>query len=179
LAAGAESPAGLQVTIPTSLAPGTYYIGVIADYNSGTVSESDETNNWRVGNQITVTPGPDLIVTSVSGPVSGVTGSTITVSHTIKNQGTGTSGSFSVAVFLSADSTITTSDTSLGGRAISSLAAGAESPAGLQVTIPTSLAPGTYYIGVIVDYGSGNGSVAESDETNNALAGNQIIIASP
>jgi alpha-tubulin suppressor-like RCC1 family protein/flagellar hook assembly protein FlgD len=177
LAAGAESAADVQVTIPTSVAPGTYYIGVIADYNSGTVPESDDTNNWLAGNQITVTVGADLVVTSVSGPVSGVTGSTITVSHTVKNQGTGTaSPSFSVGVFLSTDTTITTSDISLGGRVIGSLAAGAESASDLQLTIPTNTASGIYYLGVIADYGSGNGTVPESNDTNNWLAGNQIYI---
>jgi alpha-tubulin suppressor-like RCC1 family protein len=170
-------PSGLALNSATGVISGTptatgtsNFAVQVSDAAAGTATKSLS---------LVIVSLPDLVVTSVSGPISGVTGSTITVSHTVKNQGTSTAGSFSVAVFLSADSTITTSDTSLGGRAISSLAAGAESPAGLQVTIPTSLAPGTYYIGVIVDYGSGNGSVAESDETNNALAGNQIIIASP
>lgn len=54
LAAGASDPASTTVSIPTGIAPGTYYLGAIADYPGG-VPESDETNNGLAGNTITVT----------------------------------------------------------------------------------------------------------------------------
>jgi len=41
------------VAIPATLAPGTYYLGAIADVNNN-VQESSETNNALAGNQITV-----------------------------------------------------------------------------------------------------------------------------
>ena len=47
----------MSVTLPGNLAPGTYYIGGIADYNNQ-VSESDETDNTYNAVQITVTPVP-------------------------------------------------------------------------------------------------------------------------
>ena len=56
----------MSVTLPSNLAPGTYYIGGIADYNDE-VSESNESNNTYNVAQITVMapaqsspPQPDL-----------------------------------------------------------------------------------------------------------------------
>ena len=116
---------------------------------------------------------PDLVMTAVSGPATGATGGQITIANTAKNQGAGASGSFYVGLYLSTDATITQSDVWLGGRTVSSIAPGASNTAETSVTIPNHIAPGTYYIGSIADYGN---NVTESDETNNALAGNQIYI---
>ena len=44
----------VTVTLPGNLAPGTYYIGGIADYNNH-LTESNETNNTYNVVQITVT----------------------------------------------------------------------------------------------------------------------------
>ena len=45
------------MTLPGNLAPGTYYIGGIADYNNA-LAESNETNNTYNVVQITVTAPP-------------------------------------------------------------------------------------------------------------------------
>ncbi|MBI5075074.1 MAG: peptidase, partial [Nitrospirae bacterium] len=107
LAANGVSAISTTVTIPASIASGTYYIGAIAD-SAGVVQESNETNNSLAGNQITVTPGADLVVTSVSGPVSGGSGQTITINSVVKNQGIGMSQGFSGGYYLSTDANITT-----------------------------------------------------------------------
>jgi hypothetical protein len=65
---------------------------------------------------------------------------------------------------LSDNVTINSSDTLLGTVNISGLAAGGAAIATASVTIPTGIAIGTYYIGVIADAGS---AVSESSETNN------------
>ena len=116
---------------------------------------------------------PDLVMTAVSGPTSANTEQQITVANTARNQGLGAAGPFWVYLYLSTDATITTSDIYLVGRYIGNLAAGTESTVNTTVTIPSSVASGTYYIGAIADSSS---IVVESDETNNALAGNQITI---
>ena len=170
---GASNAADTTVTIPVSLAPGTYYIGAIAD-TSNNVSESNEANNALAGNQITIL-GPDLTMTAVSGPASGSTGGSITVSNTVSASG-GIPAGFYVGIYLSADSVITSSDIFIGYRYVTGLATGASSAATTTITIPTTVPGGTYYIGAIADY---NNAVKESDETNNALAGNQITILGP
>ncbi len=96
----------------------------------------------------------------------------------MKNQGFLNATGFYMAVYLSTDATITTTDYLIGYRWVPGLAAGVtENPAlGTPATIPAGLAPGAYWIGAIVDP---NNFMQESDETNNALAGNQITIAGP
>jgi subtilase family serine protease len=159
------------VTIPNTLAAGTYYIGAIADSNSS-INESSEANNALAGNTITVTK-PDLTVTVLSGPTSGTRGASITITNTVANQGAGNAAGFYVYFYLSTDATVTTSDTYLGNRYVTSLAAGATSNASTVVTIPSTLAVGTYYIGAIVD---STNALTETNETNNALAGNTITV---
>ncbi|MCG2673263.1 CARDB domain-containing protein, partial [Bradyrhizobium sp. GCM10023182] len=50
----------LSVTLPGNLAPGTYYLGGIADYNNQ-VSESNETNNTY--NTVRITVGAPVSIT--------------------------------------------------------------------------------------------------------------------
>lgn len=172
LASGASNTKTITVTIPSTLPPGTYTLGGIADYTNQ-AKESDETNNSLAGSSIGVTIGADLIITQVSGPSSGVRGGSISITNGVKNQGTGSSSSFFVGLYLSIDSTVTTADARVGRRSLSGLAAGITSSAITTVTVPTTLAPGTYYLGAIADY---THQAQESDETNNSLAGNSITI---
>jgi subtilase family serine protease len=163
-----------NTTIPTSL-NGSYYIGAIADGRSD-VTESNENNNSLAGNQISVaSPLPDLVPASISGPTSGNQGQQIQAIVVVENQGTVTSGGFSVGVYLSLDATITTTDIQVGLYNLSSLAAGGQQTVTINCTIPSKLTPVTYYLGAIAD---GGNSVSESNENNNSLAGNQISIAS-
>jgi subtilase family serine protease len=56
---------------------------------------------------------PDLTVVSVSAPVSASTGGSITVLTTVKNQGTGSAGNFTVGIYMSTDNLITTNTNAL------------------------------------------------------------------
>jgi subtilase family serine protease len=162
------------MTIPTNMAPGTYYIGAIADFDNRQ-PESDETNNSLAGTTVQVVRDVDLVMTGVSTSTTSVPiGGSFTLADTVKNQGTTTTSSiFYVGLYLSADATITTADTRLNTRYIGGLAAGVSSSGNSTMTIPTNMAPGTYYIGAIADF---DNRQPESDETNNALAGTTIEI---
>ncbi|MBI4651763.1 Ig-like domain-containing protein [Candidatus Desantisbacteria bacterium] len=172
--AGSNTATTTSLLIPTSLTGGTYYIGAIADYNNAR-KESDEINNALTGNTIDITSGVDAIVTALSGPSSGATGTSISITSTVKNQGIGTMSASTLGIYLSTDANITTSDTRLGTASITALAAGASSTVTTSLTIPLTLSAGQYYIGAIADY---NNARKESDETNNALTGNTIDIIS-
>ncbi len=172
LAAAASHSAQTTLTIPSTIAPKTYYLGAIADYSNAR-AETNETNNAITGNTIAVSPGADLVMTALSGPGSATRGSPITIANTVTNQGAGSAASFSVGLYLSTDAVITTSDTRIGTRSVSSLAAGAGSSANTSVTLSSSLTPRTYYLGAIADYAS---KQLESSETNNTLTGNTIVI---
>ncbi len=187
LAPGGSSAASTAVTIPVALAPGTYYLGVIADdfeycyadesetqhcVGGDVAKESDATNNARASGPIVV-GGTDLTLTEVSAPASGATGVPLVVHDTVGAAGGGT-GNFRIGYYLSADDTITTSDTFLGYRAVGGLSPGGTSSADTSVTVPAGLSPGMYYVGAIADY---QGYVAEASETNNARAGNAVVVA--
>lgn len=166
---GTVKTATLNVTIPASLAEGTYVLGAIADA-AGQIAELNETNNAKAGNTLAVTAArPDLTMTAVSGTLSG---SKLTFNTTVKNIGTLAAGAFRVGLYLSTDPTITTGDILLGTRSLTSLGINASSSGKNTITLPKSLPKGTYYVGAIADYA---GVVAESNEGNNTLSGNTII----
>jgi len=178
LAPGGQQTLTINSTISASVAPGSYYIGAIADSRNN-VAESNENNNSLAGNRMTISRS-DLLMVSVSGPTSATPGQQIGVVATVKNQGNGSSGGFYVSVYLSTDPVITpwddafeTGDLEIGAAYVAGLAASAQQTLTINCTIPSTLT-GTYYVGAIAD--SRNG-VAESNENNNSLAGGQITIA--
>ncbi|ABQ27996.1 CARDB domain-containing protein [Geotalea uraniireducens] len=155
-------------SVPPNLPPGNYYIGAYADYTNQ-VPESDETNNSLAGNQPYI--NNDLIVTAVSGTVAN---GKVTYSVTVKNVGNGVAGNyaFPTAIYISSDAAITTSDYLIDAN-------WANIPGNSEVvltgtrSVPPNLPPGNYYIGAYADY---TNQVPESDETNNSLAGNPVIM---
>jgi large repetitive protein len=173
LSGGTVSSANTSVTLPTSLAAGTYYIGAIADYSNTVKTESSETNNALTGNTVVFTIGADLVMSSVSAPASAVRGTSVGITDAVMNQGVGKSGSFYVGLYLSTDANITTADLRISRRSVGSLAAGAASSATTSVTIPTTFTVGTYYVGAIADY---TNTAKENNETNNARAGNTLVV---
>lgn len=120
--------------------------------------------------------GPDLVMTTVSGPTAAQTEQVVTVSSTVKNQGQETAEeTFLVRYYLSADTTVGSGDINLGEQYVYSLAAGAERALSLNVRIPTTItADGTYYLLAVADIY--NGVKDESDESNNVGVGSQIAI---
>ncbi|HYV49823.1 MAG TPA: CARDB domain-containing protein [Myxococcaceae bacterium] len=145
-----------------------FWLGAIAD-RSNTVSELLETNNALVGNQIGVGSKPDFIVTAVSGPISTPQGASFPVTATMCNQGTG-SGTAPVTFYVSADATITSTDTQvLQLAAPPALAPGACTT--LTGTASTSAATGAYWLGAIANASQ---AVAELNKTNDAKAGNRM-----
>jgi RHS repeat-associated protein len=175
LAAGAaQTNVGANyATVPVGTAPGTYYIGAIADY-SALEAESDETNNSLVGPTIAI--GPDLVMSSFSTTsTAAIPGYVVPITDTLKNQGASatTSGCRTVAYYLSTDDIITATDTLIGSRQhCGALAAnGTSVNAASILIIPANTAIGTYYLGAIAD---STEAEAEAVETNNS-----IVVAVP
>jgi hypothetical protein len=153
--------------LPSNLAPGTYYLGILADYQR-VIDESNESNN-ALAFQIMVTGGgkPDLVVQNAR--ISDTTlkaGDNVRLDWEIKNQETGQAGSSDVGIYLSRDRTITTSDTRLDTNSTAALAGGAtDTNESDSFDLPSNLAPGTYYLGILADY---QRVVDESNESNNS-----------
>ena len=78
-----------------------------------------------------------------------------------------------VGIYLSSDPAITTADVYLGDYYVYDLSPGVEQINNISVFIPATATGGTNYIGAIADY---DGRIAESNENNNALAGNVISV---
>jgi hypothetical protein len=171
IAAGAL-PAGLSLNAVTGAITGTPTTTGSATFTVQ-VKDANLTASTR-SLSITTNPKlPDLIVTAVSGPTSAKKGAKVSLSATVKNQGLATAATSTLTFYLSIDGTITTADISLGDKAVNSLTAGSSQTVTLSVNLPSSSTTGTYYIGAIADRAA---VVTESDETNNSLAGNNIII---
>ncbi len=82
----------------------------------------------------------------------------------VRNIGTAASGNFKVSYYASRDSIITTDDYLIGATNVTSLQPFSWTRAEWRGTFPSSIIPGTYHIGWIVD---STGSVVEFDDGNN------------
>jgi CARDB len=165
----------VQVTLPGSLAPGTYFIGGIADYNNQ-VAESNETDNTL--NTVTINVGkPDLTAYVAASTSMVAAGASMTVTLLDINLGAFTSAPSHTSFYLSTDSTITTSDTLLKTVNAPGLApvgnTGYYDVQSITVTPSVNLAPGTYFIGAIAN---SDGQVAETNTANNNLNEVQIMV---
>ncbi len=170
LAANDINSATSPLTIPLTTAAGNYYIIAAADAGDILAETNEANNNGSTGPiSITAAPAamPDLIMTLVDGPTSGKIGRSISVSNTVKNQGTAKCSSFVIKFYFSLDKTLdTASDIYLGSRSVTSLAVNSSSKAITSLKIPgnTALMGKSYYIIVVAD---ANAAVTEIYEDNN------------
>lgn len=138
----------------------------------GTISMSGLSPAYGVG-----CTSPDLSTGSVS-PTSATVGVAITLSATISNTGTGSTGAGFTNLFQSATAPDGTGATDIGTSVQSTaLSAGATATASLLYTFAS---PGTFYLRACADKSStGNtGTIAESNETNNCGAWTAVTVAS-
>ncbi|MEZ6243202.1 MAG: GC-type dockerin domain-anchored protein [Phycisphaerales bacterium] len=151
-------------TIPLSTPSGNYYLGVLLDPATDAFDSNDNTETWD-SFPITVNGVADLVAQSVSAP-SGVyqPGQNINVNFSTHNQGGDPSNSITVDFRLSLNNIISTGDVPLGTQVYSGLSGNGTLSTSSLRTIPGSIAPGTYYVGIIVsasdDVNSANNTVA-------------------
>jgi subtilisin len=170
LAAGGTSRSTKSLTIPAGTARGVYRVLMLAD-STGALAESNETNNVRA--TVSITVGRDVSVTAATTVAAAAPGQTIVVDHTVKNTGSAAiTTPFTVAFYLSTDTTFNSADVLLGSRSVSSLAAGAVSQKLKSLVIPAGTM-GTYRILVRADSGK---TLAEASEKNNTRATAAIVI---
>jgi subtilase family serine protease len=170
------------VTIPAGTAPGSHYILVQADA-LGAVGESSEINNVAAI-AVTVTAPPpstkDLVIVGLTlSKATVTTGGSLTVSYSVKNQGTTTvTQTYTDRIYLSSDGALGTGDVLLGtshGHP-NDLIANATHGHSQSVTIPAGTAPGGYFILVRAD---ALAAVSEADEANNVTAIGFTVTAPP
>ena len=109
--------------------------------------------------------GPDLVPLNLAvSPTEGDPGSSATVTFTVANVGGEGAPATQTNVRLSTSATeVTTDDPLLATITTPALAAGAQTPEEVEVTIPADLFPGSYYVWVILDV---TGTAGQSNEAN-------------
>ena len=117
----------------------------------------------------------DLVVTAISSTEPTIKrGRFITITATTANLGNiATTVASSTGLYLSTDSTITTSDTLVGSFSNVSLTGGSSQSPAVRFPVPNTLTRGTYYLGAIADY---TGVQAENNENNNSFTGVTIQV---
>jgi subtilase family serine protease len=146
-----------SATIPADAAEVTIPVVPIDD----TVVENNETvtltlrsgGGYNVGSpsfaSVTIVSddlAPDLTVTALTAPAKAAAGSSIQVSDTLKNQGTGVAASSQTRFFLSRDALLDALDAVVGTRTVDGLGVGLVSTATTTVTLPDSLPAGSYFL---------------------------------
>ena len=150
--------------------PGTYYMHI---FTSQPPDLNAVLDHVTIDGRLTVGGGgtsADLVVESPSvDNTTQVVGASFTLSARVRNTGDSTAAATTLRYYRSADSTITTGDTSVGAAAVGGLAAGASSSESISLTAPD--AAGTYYYGACADAVGG-----ESDTSNNCSGGVRVTV---
>ncbi|MGO9809269.1 MAG: Ig-like domain repeat protein, partial [Isosphaeraceae bacterium] len=155
LSPGASYTESQAVTLPVGIS-GNYTLFVVVDaLNQVYQSSAGSIDSQALPINVTLTPPPDLEVSSVSAPMTAYTSQFLTVNWTVTNEGTGPASpqNWSDTVYLSTDQFITGAITLGTVDHSGGLAAGASYSASLAAQIP-DYASGPYYVFVQADSGN-------------------------
>lgn len=135
-------------------------------------------NDWGTGYAsatVTVTAATtkDLTAGGVS-PTTATVGTAVTLSSTVSNSGTGSTGASFTNLFQRATDASGTSATDIGTHSASTLAAGGSTSATLSYTFPSAA---TWYVRACADKSSSasTGTITESNESNNCGAWTAVV----
>lgn len=162
------------VMIPAGTTPGTYYFGVIIDFDNS-VLESNEGNNTGASAPVSIGTGPDLTVTSLGSPSAAGTAQTLILTNVMANIGVGTAGNWKYRIYLSTNATTAATN----GIVLTTQGAFVDFAAQTTITnfdavsIPSALATGVYYFAVMIDF---DNLVTEANETNNIRVAGPVNI---
>ncbi|MGH7144389.1 MAG: CARDB domain-containing protein [Planctomycetota bacterium] len=163
-----------SVAIPTTTAAGSYYILLVLDRTSA-VTESDEFNN-TIAQPITVTSpiGVDYVVANDGNALTEGQGDSFQLTAIAANAGSVNAlNPVRVGAYISSTqlTTMTNSGTTLIGSAgVGPLNATSGSSVTINITIPPTLATGTYYLGFVID-----DLDQEPDEVNKLNNGSSVV----
>jgi subtilase family serine protease len=163
------SAGGPYSTVATAAKAGSYTDTAV---NNGTkyyyvVSASSLLGESGNSNEASATPNlpSDLVVPTLTVPSTGASGSSIDVTVTTTNQGTGPANGSTTKLYLSANTTVDAADSPLGeGHQIATLTPGATTTALLTVVLPQGFSAGRYYVVAKAD---ADNVLIESQESNN------------
>lgn len=164
LAVGADDQVNETVTIPANTTDGTRYIIYYADKDDD-IDELYEGNNVTYKAFTVHTPEPDLVVQAIDLDQSGYyQNDNMSIDVTVKNQGDWDANASKVEFYLSSNSSLSSSDFLIGTGNISGLNVGNSDVHTGSFTIPTTVAPGKWYIIAKCD---SDDDITEANENNN------------
>lgn len=159
-------PAGATNVVLATLtirgdAPGASFVNITLRQ----MSDDSGTNMLPViVNRSVVVNPPDIVMKLFDAPDSVGQGQVITLTNTVWNTGTGSTGRpFSVNFYLSVNGKKNT--VFIGSRTVPALAANATHTNGTTLAIPPKVTPGSYYVRAVADLAN---EVVESNDANNA-----------
>ena len=175
-----SSDGGLNGHVPSTLAPGSYYLLACADIGDA-VAESNENNNCAHSTAKMTLTVPDYYVPSVSTPPSEATrGSQISFGEQVRNKGGDVPFVTENAYYLSKDTVVDASDVQFAFMPeIDPLGRGQSSFGGELLTVPSNAKLGFFHVIVCAD---ATNVLGEADETNNcraSVAKLHIVAGSP
>jgi subtilase family serine protease/subtilisin-like proprotein convertase family protein len=178
VAPGATVTVPATVVLPASLAAGTYFLSAVADH-ADVVAESDELNNGLTAATQLAIRQPDLVLTRVAGPATGLAaaGQPLAVALGVKNQSTApaNAGPFRIGIYLSSDVPTPGAGLLIGNLSVNGLVAGALPLAVTgTVLVPASMQAGLYFLSAVADVDNG---IAEIDEDNNGLTNETMQVS--
>lgn len=156
-----------SVTIPASATANPSYIGVIADYDAKEAEANENNNTKSVSVALNAV---DLTIKIFQLSTTTVQkGLAFTANYQVCNSGvTDMTTAATFRFYYSTDATVDTNDKYLNQQFTATLKAGVCHPAtgtnAVSLTLPTTEAFGTFYVGLIADYDK---KIAESNENNN------------
>jgi subtilase family serine protease len=169
---GTSLQCGGDIRVASTIAPGRYYLGIIAD-DLREVEESNEDNNTRLSDSgpvsVSAPPAPDLVVTAFFAPNTGTVGGRLTGTVVyVKNQGTAPAGPFRVGFYLWSPLWSSTESVWTGPACFQTgrVDPGQTFSCSAEISIAATTAPGIYYLFAAAD---DLRQVVESDERNNSL----------
>jgi len=175
LDAGASiSVSGGDITLPTSISPGTWYALIKADADAA-VDESNETNNQASFVIIVQGQAPDLQLVGLTlYPAVVVPNSNVRATVMMYNAGNLTANPVKLAMYLSADEILDNEDILLFNESARLLLPKGSISFSSGFILPASVVPGQYFMIGIADP---DDLVNEYDESNNQLI-RSVVVAS-
>jgi len=182
IAVGGTYTGTRNITLPTTTTGNRYLLFITDQYANYSTTLNNRQGETNENDNVFALPinisSADLVLESAIAPSGGIIGNPITLSWTVKNQGTGEAPQdWRDYVYLSLNQTLDGSDTLLVNEAIATqtpLAADGSYTINKTVNL-ASITPGTRYLIFVAD---GSGNQGEINETNNQRVV-EIVVTAP
>ena len=159
-----------KITVPSGIPSGTYYLLACADDTNQAIEDNEDNNCTPSSAPVDLT-APDLVITDLSGlPATSPLKAVLSLTTSVKNEGTLASGPSRTYYYWSLDQTLTQA-VRAAKQSVPPINPGEVSTPSVSLKAPKT--PGTYYLLACAD---GANKVKEEDDENNCLSSSRTII---